>query len=151
VSAACGAAHNDDNGGNTAASTQKAAEAALGLLQETGIPRTVVAISFQVGQAPTTCSVLAKPGASGAFELFVEWKTSNPNSDYAALPQSVLEATIHEPSAKDDRFHVSSFASGEHESASVVANVVRALLSNSQQCEALQNGDLRLVSLPSSK
>jgi hypothetical protein len=124
-----------------------AVSAALNLLQHTMIPRTVVAISYQIGQAPTTCTVIPGHGAQGIFELFVAWKPTNPNADFASAPQSVLEATIDEGSFKNDRFHVSSFGSGVPEPAGVNANLVRAVLSTlAERCEALENGDLRLVS-----
>jgi hypothetical protein len=135
-----------DKGGSTS-DERKAASTALNLLQHTKIPRTVVAISYQVGQAPTTCTLVPNRGAQGIFELFVAWKPTNPNADVASAPQSVLEATIDEGSFKDDRFHVSSFGSGVTEPASVKASLVRAVLSTlAERCEVLENGALRLVS-----
>ena len=130
-----------------AAAQRKAVSSALNLLQHTKIPRTVVAISFQIGQAPSTCTVIPGPGTQGIFELFVAWKPTNPNADVASAPQSVLEATIDDGSFKNDRFHVSSFGSGVPEPAGVKASLVRAVLSTlAQRCEVLENGDLRLVS-----
>jgi hypothetical protein len=146
ASTACGSKQSADIGGSTAAQ-RKAVSSALNLLQHTKIPRTVVAISFQIGQAPSTCTVIPGPGTQGIFELFVAWKPTNPNADVASAPQSVLEATIDDGSFKNDRFHVSSFGSGVPEPAGVKASLVRAVLSTlAQRCEVLENGDLRLVS-----
>ncbi len=147
ASTACGGKQKVDAGGFTTAE-QKAVQTALRILQQTPIPRTVVAISRQSGQAPTICQVLPKTDAGGTFELVVGWKPDHPA--YMSVPQSVLEATIGK-SVKDDRFHVSSFGGGGHdpipEPASVEASLVRAVLSKpAEKCEVLENSQLRLAS-----
>jgi hypothetical protein len=134
-----------DSGGFTTAE-RNSAQAALDLLRKTSIPRTVVAISYQSGQAPTTCVVMPESGTEGAFKLFMAWK---PTGDiYKSVPQNVLEATIAEASSKGDRFHVSTFG-GQYnlpEPASVEASLVRAVLAKpAEQCEVLENGHLQLV------
>jgi hypothetical protein len=142
----CGSKQSVDAGGFTTAE-QKSAQTALDILQQTPIPRTVVAISRQSGQAPTICRVLPIPETRGAFQLVVGWKPDHPA--YMSVPQSVLEATIGQ-SVKDDRFHVSSFGGGGPkpipEPPSVEASLVRAVLSKpAEKCEVLENSHLRLA------
>ena len=108
----------------------------------------MVAISFQSGQAPTTCVILPKAGAKGIFKLFVAWKPNRP--DFMSVPQSVLEATIAEASSKSDQFHITSFGGGglhpKPEPANVEADLVRAVLAKpAETCEVLENGHLRLA------
>lgn len=136
-----------DKGGFTV-SEQKAAQRALDLLQQTPIPRTVVAISFQSGAAPSTCRVVPEAGSKTSFKLVVAWKPNRP--DFMSVPQSVLEATIGETSSKNDAFHISSFGGGSRnpkpEPANVQADVVRAVLANpGETCEVLESGHLRLA------
>jgi hypothetical protein len=140
---ACGSAHNPVR---PAAQTgaHVSAQVALNSLTRTGIPRIIVAISYQIGQAPTMCSVLPQFGHAEAYTLLVAWLPTNPNSNYASIRESVLQATIGS-SAKNDRFHVDSFGGQKPEPAAVQASVARVALSNPARCEALANGDLRLV------
>jgi Ca-activated chloride channel family protein len=123
-----------------------AARAALALLTQTPIPRRVVAISYQAGQAPSLCSVL--PTAStGTFELVVGWNPTNPA--FATQAKSVLQATIGARSAAHDRFSVTSYGGqgGRPEPTALKALLVRtATATDSARCVALQNGDLRIVS-----
>jgi hypothetical protein len=147
ASTACGSKPKVDSGGFTAAE-RTAAQTALDHLQQTAIPRTVVAISYQSGQAPTTCVILPKTGAQGIFELFVAWKPNRP--DFMAVAQSVLEATIGESSSKSDQFHITQFGGGglhpKPEPANVAADLVRAVLAKPiETCEVLENGHLRLA------
>jgi hypothetical protein len=126
------------------------AQDALDLLQETALPRSVVAISYQAGQAPITCIVLPETGARGRFKLVMAWKPDRPA--YIAVPQSVLEATIG-GSVKEVRFHVTSFGGGGRnptpEPARVAATVVRAALAKpAERCEVLENSQLRLAHAP---
>ncbi len=144
---ACGSAQSVDKGGFTSGE-RKAAQTALDLLQQTTIPRSVVAISYQSGQAPTTCIVLPKAGAPGVFDLFVAWKPNRP--DFMSVPQSVLLATIGEATSKNDRFQITSFGGGgrhpKPEPVSVEASLVRAELAKpAETCEVLENGHLRLA------
>ncbi len=90
------------------------------------------------------CSVLPQAGHAGAYTLLVAWLPTNPNSNYASIRESVLQATIGS-SAKNDRFHVDSFGGQKPEPATVQASVARVALSNPERCEALASGDLRLV------
>ena len=141
---ACGSKQSVDSGGFTDAQ-RKAAQAALDQLQKTSIPRRVVAISYQSGQAPTTCTVVPKAGTDDAFDVFLAWKPTRP--DYKSVPQSVLEATVGRPPAKSVRFHVSTFGGSTPEPASVQASLVRAMLAKpAEQCEVLENGSLQLIS-----
>lgn len=147
ASTACGSKQKVDSGGFTSAA-RKAAQTALDRLQQTSIPRRVVAISYQSGQAPTTCIILPEAGAEGIFELFVAWKPNRP--DFMAVPQSVLEATIDEASSKSDQFHTTTFGGGglhpKPEPASIEADLVRAVLAKpGETCEVLENGHLRLA------
>jgi hypothetical protein len=147
ASTACGSKPKVDSGGFTAAE-REAAQTALDGLQQTPIPRAVVAISYQAGQAPTTCIVLPKAGAEGIFKLFVAWKPNRP--DFMAVAQNVLEATIGESPSKSDQFHITSFGGGgldpKPEPANVAADLVRAVLAKpSETCEVLENGHLRLA------
>jgi hypothetical protein len=147
ASTACGSKPSVDSGGFTSAQ-RTAAQTALDLLQQTAIPRTVVAISFQSGQAPTTCVVLPAPGSSSLFKLFVAWKPNRP--DFMSVPQSVLEATFGATSGKADRYHIWSFGGGgrhpKPEPPSVAASLVRAELAKpSETCEVLENGRLQLA------
>jgi hypothetical protein len=147
ASTACGSKPNVDGGGFTAAE-RTAAQTALDGLQQTPIPRAVVAISYQTGQAPNTCVVLPNAGARGTFKLVVAWKPTRP--DFMAVAQSVLEATIGETAAKSDQFHITSFGGGgldpKPEPASIAADVVRAVLAKpAETCEVLENGHLRLA------
>lgn len=145
VLAACGSGSGVDGGGFTA-DQRTAAQAALDLLQRTGIPRSVVAISIQAGQAPTTCIVLPT-AAPERFTLVLAWKPDR--RAYIAVPQSVLEATIGR-SVAGIRFHLTSFGGGGSnpapEPARVAATLVRASLAKpAERCEVLENGHLRLV------
>jgi hypothetical protein len=144
VLAGCGSSSHVDGGGFT--STQRtAAQAALDRLQKTGLPRSVVAISYQTGQAPVTCIVLPT-AADDRFQLVIAWKPDR--ADYASIPQSVLVATIGS-SSRDVHYRVTSFGggpSGAKEPASVAAAVVRASLAKpAEQCQVLENSRLRLV------
>lgn len=141
---ACGSTHNPSS--PTAPAGQLVSpQAALSGLAQTGIPRLVVAISYQIDQAPTMCSVLPLVGHAGMFTLLIAWLPTNPNSNFAAIRESVLQATIG-PSPDDDHFHVNSFGGQTPEPASVQASIARVALSNPQRCQALANGDLRLTS-----
>jgi len=144
---ACGGGRATDSGGFTAAQ-RSAAQAALDLVQQTAIPRRVVALSFQAGTAPSTCTVL--PAATpGTFRLLLAWAPDQPG--YLTMPHSVLSATIDETSAKKDSFDVTTFRTrlgkAAPEPTGVNANFVRAALSKpAEQCDVLENGKLQLVS-----
>jgi hypothetical protein len=147
ASTACGSKPKVDSGGFTAAERQ-AAQTALDLLQRTSIPRTVVATSFQSGQAPTTCVILPKAGAKGIFKLFVAWKPNRP--DFMSVAQSALEATIGESSSTNDQFHITQFGGGglhpKPEPVNIAADFQRAVLAKpAETCEVLENGHLRLA------
>jgi Ca-activated chloride channel family protein len=122
-----------------------AARAALGLLARTAIPRRVVAISYQAGQAPSLCSVLPTANPD-TFQLVVAWNPTNPA--FATQAKSVLQATIGARSAAHDRFSVTSYGGqgGKPEPTALKAALVRtATATDSARCVALQNGDLRIV------
>ncbi len=143
--AACGSGTHVDKGGFTA-EQRKDAQAALNLLHRTSIPQRVVAISYQAGQAPSTCSVMPRPGSDRQFQLLLAWDPTNPA--YATQAKSVLEATIGSLSAAADRFQVVSYGGhgGKPEPAALQASVERALLATTgERCEALQDGSLQLV------
>jgi hypothetical protein len=126
---------------------RKSAQSALDHLRGTAIPRRVVAISYQTGQVPNTCTVLPASGAKGTFKLFMAWDPTNPA--FVLAPHTVLEATINETSARSDSFQVSSFGGryGKPEPPAEKAKLIRAVLSQSaQQCEVLENGQLQLMS-----
>jgi hypothetical protein len=147
ASTACGSKPSVDKGGFTAAE-RTSAQTALDLLQQTPVPRAIVAISYQTGAAPSTCVVLPNPSAKGAFKLVVAWKPTRP--DFMSVPQSVLEATMSDAASKKDAFHISSFGGGGHnpkpEPANIEADVVRANLANpAEPCEVLESGHLRLA------
>jgi hypothetical protein len=147
ASTACGSKPSVDSGGFTSAQ-RTAAQTALDLLQQTSIPRMMVATSFQTGQAPTTCVVLPGVGTPTIFKLFVAWKPNRP--DFMFVPQSVLEATFGSTSSKADRFRIWSFGGGslhpKPEPPSVAASLIRAVLSKtSETCQVLENGHLRLA------
>jgi hypothetical protein len=150
VLAGCGSSAPQDLTGTTMTSSQlKAAQGALNLLQRTQIPSRVVAISFQQGTAPTTCSVLPNSVNEGDFKLYVAWASSEPG--YTTVPKSVLFATITPQSPSQDRFQVFTFRNryGKPEplSVQVNANLERAALSKpSAQCQVLENGHLQLLS-----
>jgi Ca-activated chloride channel homolog len=119
--------------------------AALALLDPTAIPRRVVAISYQSGQAPSLCSVL--PTATpGLFQLVVAWNPTNPA--FATEPKNVLQATIGQQSAANNRFTVTTFGGpgGKPEPTALKATLARiAVATDSTRCVALQSGDLRAV------
>lgn len=141
--AACGSKQSVDSGGFTA-DERKAAQAALDRLQQTMIPKTVVGVSIQSAQAPRICSVLLQPGSPGLFKLFVAWKPSA--AAYRFVPQTLLEATIGQAKVKDVQYHVTTFGGRVPVPASVEATLVRAVESKpAERCEALENGQLRLV------
>jgi hypothetical protein len=140
---ACGSKQKVDSGGFTA-DERKAAQTALDQLRASAIPRTVVAISYRSGQGPNTCTVIPAPGASGTFDLVLAWQQLKP--DYKSVPESLLEATIGEASAKAVRFHVTSFGGKIPESTRVKASLVRAAVARpAEQCEVLESGQLELV------
>jgi hypothetical protein len=145
---ACGSAQKTDAGGFTRAQ-RTAAQSALDLTQNTPIPSRVVALSYQTGTAPSTCTVLPKTGQPGTFRLLVAWTPNHPG--YLGLPESVLAATIDESSARRDSFDVVTYRnrSGKAvpEPVRVSAGFVRAALTKpAEQCEVLDNGKLQLVS-----
>ena len=147
-STACGGSSSSvDKGGFTTAE-RASAQSALDHLQQTPIPRAIVAISFQTGSAPSTCVVLPNANSRSAFKLVVAWKPSRP--DFMSVPQSVLEASMNVASSKNDAFHISSFGGGGHkpkpEPANIEADVVRAnVASIAERCEVLESGHLRLA------
>lgn len=148
ASTACGSSTPSvDKGGFTAAE-RTSAQSALDHLQQTPIPRTIVAISYQTGAAPSTCVVLPNASSRSAFKLVVAWKPNRP--DFMSVPQSVLEASMNVASSKKDVFHISSFGGGGHnpkpEPANIEADVVRANVSSiAERCEVLESGHLRLA------
>jgi hypothetical protein len=148
--AACGSSATQELTGTTMTSSElKAAQGALDLLQRTTIPSRVVAISYQQGTAPTTCSVLPTSAGNGQFKLYVAWASSLPG--YTTVPKSVLFATITQQSSTRDSFKVFTFRNryGKPEplSVEVNANLERAALSKpSAQCQVLENGHLQLLS-----
>ena len=143
------------SGGNNNASTDvlskaqvEDAQAALVLLQQTGIPRRVVAISYQSGVAPTTCSIVPDPSRSGVFRLYLAWASNVPG--YTSTPKTVLEATINRDSPTRDSFGVHTFRTrfGKPVPISVQTNasLARAALTKpNAQCTVLDNGALKLV------
>ena len=105
-------------------------------------------MSFQTGQAPTTCVVLPAPGSSSIFKLFVAWKPNRP--DFMSVPQSVLEATINDDVEQERHLsHLVVWRWRKHpkpEPPSVAASLQRAVLSQpAETCEVLENGQLRLA------
>jgi hypothetical protein len=115
-------------------------------LGRTGVPSSLVAISIQAGQAPTTCIVLPTAVAD-RFQLVIAWKPDR--RGYIGVPQSVLQATIPR-SVGGISSHVTSFGGGGSnplpEPAAVAAAVARASLAKpAERCEVLENGRLRLV------
>jgi hypothetical protein len=145
VLAACGSGPSVDPGGFTA-DQRDAAQAALDRLGRTGIPSSLVAISIQAGQAPSTCIVLPT-AAADRFQLVIAWKPDR--GAYKNVAQSVLQATIPR-SASGIVSHVTSFGGGgtnpRPEPPAVAAAVVRASLAKpAERCEVLENGHLRLV------
>jgi hypothetical protein len=143
IAAGCGGSKPSVDSGGFTSAQRTSAQTALDRLQGTPVPRVVVGVSQQSGQAPPTCIVLPRAASKGSFQLLVAWK---PTGAFARQPQTVLEATIDERSAKDDRYHVSTFASGTSLPATVQAKLVRATLAKpAEQCEVLENGRLQLV------
>jgi hypothetical protein len=143
VLAACGSKQKVDSGGFTA-DERTAAQTALDRLGQTAVPRTVVAISYRSGQAPTTCTVLPAPAGDGTFELVLAWQGLRPA--YRSVPESLLEATIGGPSPKSVQFHVTSFGGKIPESPRVKASLVRAAVARpAEQCDVLESGHLELV------
>ncbi len=147
ASTACGSAQKVDKGGFTAAQ-RATAQSALDLMQQTPIPRAVVAISYQSGQAPTTCVVLPTTTSKQTFKLYVAWKPNRP--DFMSVPQSVLEATIGAGSSKSDQFKITTFGGGGHdpkpEPPNIEADLVRAVLAKpGETCQVLESGRLRLA------
>jgi hypothetical protein len=125
-------------------SQRAAVEQALSHLQRTSIPRTVVATSYQTGEAPTLCNLLPIQGAPGTFRLFIAWNPNGPNGLWA--PRSMLEASINRASARDDEVRVWSSGEATTEPASIKASFIRAALAQpSARCEALQDGALELA------
>jgi hypothetical protein len=147
--AACGSSGSTNTSTEALSDAQvKDARAALDLLQQTSIPRRVVAISYQSGVAPTTCSIVPDPSRSGVFKLYLAWASNVPG--YTTTPKSVLEATINRDSAEKDSFGVHTFRTrfGKPVPISVQANasLARAALTRpNAQCTVLENGALRLV------
>jgi hypothetical protein len=144
--AACGSsAQHVDSGGFTDAQ-RKAAQTALDRLPQTMIPRTVLAISYQAGQAPRICTVLPQPDDPSTFKLYLAWRPTRPG--YKSVPQSLLVATISEASAAKDHYHVSTFG-GQGRGpipASIEASLTRvAEASPAEQCEVLDNGHLQIA------
>jgi hypothetical protein len=141
--ALAGCSPNDGvDAGGFDADQRAAAQNALDRLEQTALPRRVVAISYQSGEAPATCIVRPVAGMNDVFTLLLAWKPSRPA--YRKLPRTLIEATIaeHEPV----RFHVSTFSSQRPEPPAVKAALVRAALSHpSEQCEVLEDGQLRLA------
>ncbi len=147
ASTGCGSTQKVDQGGFTT-SQRATAQSALDLLQATPIPRAVVAISYQSGQAPTTCVVLPAAGTTKTFKLYVAWKPNRP--DFMSVPQSVLEATIAAGSSKSDTFQITSFGGGgrhpKPEPPNIEADLVRAVLAKpGETCQVLESGRLRLA------
>jgi hypothetical protein len=143
--AGCGGGSVVDAGGFTAAQ-RKAAQAALDRLGPTEIPRRVVAISFQDGQAPSVCLVVPVAGADGVFRLLLTWDSSKPA--FVTQAKTVLQATIHSASASRNRFRIFSYGGvgGKPESVSLASAVKRTTLARpAEQCQALANGTLRLA------
>jgi hypothetical protein len=137
----CGRSRDVDAGGFSA-DQRASAQKALDHLQQSAIPRRVVAISYQSGEAPSTCIVRPETGADDVFTLLLAWRPSRPA--YRKLPRTLIEATIaqHGPV----RFHVSTYSSGIPEPPAVKAALVRAALAHpSEQCEVLDDGRLRLA------
>jgi Ca-activated chloride channel family protein len=119
--------------------------AALALLDRTPIPRRIVAISYQAGQAPSLCSVLPTT-TPGLFQLVVAWNPTNPA--FATQAKNVLQATIGAQSAAHDRFTVTTFGGtgGKPEPSALKATLARiAVATDSTRCVALQNGALQAV------
>ena len=126
----------------------KAAQTALDLLQQTSIPRRIVAISYQSGVAPTTCSIVPDPAGNGVFKLYLAWASDVPG--YTTIPKSVLEATIRQDSSARDSFGVHTFRTRFGRpvpiSLQVNASLARAALTKpNAQCTVLENGALQLV------
>jgi hypothetical protein len=149
VLAACGSGQSGDTGSDVFTDSQvKAAQTALDLLQETSIPRRIVAISYQSGVAPTTCSIVPNTSGNNTFKLYVAWASNVPG--YTTIPKSVLEATISQDSSKQDSFGVHTFRTrfGKPVPLSVQANATlarAALTKPNAQCTVLDNGVLKLV------
>ena len=144
---ACGSTQKTDSGGFTRAQ-RAAAQSALDLTRETSIPSRVVALSYQSGTAPSTCTVLPNTTKPGTFRLLVAWVPNHPG--YLGLPESVLAATIDESSASKDSYDVVTYRNrlgkAVPESVRVSAGFVRAALTKpAEQCEVLDNGKLQLV------
>ena len=145
--AACGGGQATDAGGFTAAQ-RAAAQSALRLVAQTAIPRRVLALSFQAGTAPSTCTVLPAQGRQGSFRLLVAWVPDLPG--YLTLPQSVLAATIDASSPRKDSFDVVTFRDRRGRPlptpVGVRAGFVRAALTKpAEQCQVLDDGALELV------
>ena len=143
--AACGSRPSVDKGGFTS-SQRQAAQTALDLLGQTAIPRQVLTLSFQTGQAPNTCSVLPKASSEELFELFMSWNPTRPA--YRNMPQSVLQAAISVTSAKHDTYHVTSFGgqNGKPEPPEIKATLARVALTRpAEQCQVLEDGRLQIA------
>jgi hypothetical protein len=141
---ACGSKPSVDKGGFTS-SQRQAAQAALGLLGKTTIPREVLALSFQTGQAPNVCSVLPRASSTALFDLFMAWNPTRPA--YRNMPQSVLQAAIGVSSAKRDSYHVTTFGGqrGKPEPPEIKATLARVALTRpAEQCEVLEDGRLQI-------
>ena len=125
---------------------RKSAQEALNRLVVTGIPRTVVAISYQIRHAPTLCSVIRAGNDDGLFKLWVAWQPTG--SQYRTASQSVLEATIGGLPAKDVSFRVTSFGGGlPPEPPGLKADLVRAMLTRpAERCEVFDDGSMQLAS-----
>ncbi|MBV8079762.1 MAG: hypothetical protein JO186_05225 [Actinobacteria bacterium] len=142
---ACGSKQSVDSGGFTS-SQRRAAQSALSLLDQTPIPRRVVALSFQAGQAPPTCIVVPRAGTGSSFELYIAWKPSG--EAYLNAPQTVIQATIHTTSVKADSYSVASFQPGSLPTREQ-AVLVRAMLAKpADPCQVLATGQLQLVPDP---
>jgi len=145
---ACGSGGTPPSANGLSDSQLRAVQNAFDLLGRTGIPSRVVAISFQVGEAPTTCSVVPLPSNGSVFRLYVAWEATQPG--FTMVPKSVLEATITQSSSQDDQFNVFTFqdrkGNPKPASVSVSASLTRAALTKpNAQCQVLEDGHLQLV------
>ena len=139
--ATAGCGQSVDKGGFSSAD-RAAAETALGALEQTNVPTTLVVLTNTAGTVPTVCRVHMESKQPRRFGLFILWRPSKRvfRGTYTWFRASLT------PDVKSDRFR-SGYVPVEGGEAGVVKSNAGDILSRpSESCEILMNGDVRLLS-----
>jgi hypothetical protein len=128
--------------GGFSSGDRAAATAALGALERTSIPTTLVVLTNTAGTVPAVCRVHIESSHGRRFALFVFWR---PSKRAARGTYTWFRATLMDK-AKNDTFRSGYVPLDTGEAGALKANAGDAFTRPSDACELLMNGDVRLRS-----